>query len=106
MQAGDQPADVHRVEARIRVGELHPGMEPDSRPAAAGDALARPRASHRGRGVAGGERRLLEGGGVEQLGEVLAGDVIDLLDRPAAALEWAASPDGAEPPARDRSVRD
>ena len=105
VEAGDQPPDVHRIEARIRVVKIHPGVEPDSHPAAVGDELARARTSHRRRRDTGGERRLLERRALEQLGEVLVGDVADLFDRPAAAL-GIQPPDRAEPPARDRPVRE
>ena len=105
MEAGDQLPDRHRIEARIRVVEIHPGVEPDPHPAAVGDELARPRPSHRGRRDAGSERRLLERRALEQLGELLVGDVADLLDRPTAAL-GVQPPDRAEPPARDGPVRE
>ena len=73
VEAGDQPPKVHRIEVRVRVVKVHPGVEPDSHPAAVGDDLARPRPSHRGRRNTGGERRLLERRTLEQLGDVVVG---------------------------------
>ena len=104
VEAGDQLPKVHRIEVRIRVVEVHPGVEPDSHPAAVGDDLARPRPSHRGRRNTGGERRLLERRALEQFGDVLVGGIADLFDRPAPAL-GIQPPDRAEPPAGDGAVR-
>ena len=105
VEAGDQLPKVHRIEARVRVVEVHPGVEPDSHPAAVADDLARPRPSHRGRRNTGGVHRLLERRALEQLGDLLVGGIADLLDRPAPAL-GIQPPDRAEPPAGDGPVRE
>ena len=105
VEAGDQPPNGQRIEVRIRVVKLHPGVEPDPHLAAVGDVLTRARASHRRRRDAGGERRLLKRRALEQFGQLTIGDIADLFERPAARL-GIQPPDRAEPPARDGSVRE
>jgi hypothetical protein len=78
VEAGNQPPNVQRIEAHVRVVKIYPGVEPDSHPAAVGDELARPRTSWRRRRNTGGERRLLECRALEQFGEVLIGDIADV----------------------------
>jgi hypothetical protein len=64
--------DLLRVEVRIRVVEVDPGVEPDPRSTAVGDDLAR-----RVRRTAGvgcrGEHGLLERRALEQLGHLVVG---------------------------------
>src|SRR4051794_31577098 len=105
VQAGDELTEFDRVELQVRLGEIHPPMEPDADAVKVGDdgAGARPD-DDRGR-HSGPHRCLLKRGALEQLGELVVRHITDLLRGPTAAL-GIEPPDRTEPAVRDRTIRE
>ena len=103
VEAGHEPADLARIEVEIRILEIDPLVDPDVEAVGIGDQRAISGATDLRCRDTGGARCFLKGCAVDDLGQLVVGHIIDLLDRPAAGVGVEA-PDRAEPATRDRPV--
>jgi len=105
VQAGDELTECDRVELQVRLGEIHPPMEPDADAVKVRNDGSGARADHdRGR-HSGPHGCLLEHGALEQFLELVVRHITDLLDGPAPKLGIEA-PDRTETAARDGTIRE
>ena len=105
VQAGHQPPELDWIQVKIGVAQVRPAVESRPHAVGVGDDLGRTRPTHLRCRNPGGKRGLLERCPLEELDELVVRGVDDLLDRPSSAF-GVEPPDRAEPPTRDRSVRE